>query len=91
MHLEYLEQLQFPTELAPGIADYRHRLVTQRHAKGARAQHKIHASHIGQGEIPAIGDMPVQVQVQRPDTHAHHRGSQAVNRFAPGAAQQHVQ
>ena len=46
---------------------------------------------IGQGEVAAIGDMPVEIQVQRPYPHAYHGGGQAMGRLAPGATAEHVE
>ncbi|AZC95064.1 hypothetical protein C4K28_2336 [Pseudomonas chlororaphis subsp. piscium] len=91
MDLEDFEQLQFPAELAPHITDDRHRPVAQGHAVGAAAQDEVHAPEIGQGEVAAVGDVQVEVEVERPDAHAHDGGGQAFDRLAPRTTKQHEQ
>ncbi|MNI33448.1 hypothetical protein D3C73_873980 [compost metagenome] len=86
---EGLEQFQFTAELAPGIAHDRHRLVPQRHPKSATAQYVVHAADVGQGEVAAIGDMAVEVQVGWPYAQANDRGGEGVDRLAPRTTKQH--
>ena len=54
------------------------------HTISAAAKHVVHATDIGQGEIAAIGDMPVEIQIQRPDTQPNDGGGESGTGFRRG-------
>src|SRR5450830_635817 len=91
VNFEGFEQPQLAAEFAPGISHDRHCPMTQGGTIGATAQHEVHAPHISHIEIPTIGDMPVEIEIRRPDTHANDGGGQAVNGLAPRATEQQEQ
>lgn len=73
-------------ELGSDIADDGPRTVTQRDPDSTRAQHKIHATDIGQGEVTAVVDATVEVQVVRQYGELQARGIEQARATAPAAS-----
>jgi hypothetical protein len=63
--------------------------MAQSNSIGAAAQDEVHAAYVGHSEITAIGDVPVEVKIERPDAHADDGGGQGVDGLAPWATKQH--
>jgi hypothetical protein len=63
--------------------------MAQSHSIGTAAQDEVHAAYVGHSEITAVGDVPVEVKIERPDAHADDGSGQPINRLAPWATKQH--
>ncbi|OCW20588.1 hypothetical protein BB029_27595 [Pseudomonas sp. S3E12] len=70
MDFKRFKQSKFTTKFTPSVSDDGQRLCSNSYSIGATAQNEIHASDIGQGEISAVGDMSIEVEVQWPDAHS---------------------
>lgn len=65
--------------------------MAQRDPKCPATQDVVHAPHIGQSEVPTIGDVPVEVEIKRPNSHADYGRCQPVDRLTPGSTKQQKQ
>lgn len=58
--------------------------MAQRDPKRPATQDVVHAPYISRSEVPTIGDVPVEVEIKRPYSHADYSCCQSVDRFTPG-------
>ena len=84
-----LERAQVAPELCHRIADDGPRTQPQRNAGRAGAQHEVHAGDVGQGQVAAVVDVPVEIEIVRQHRHAQHGRVQHAGARAPAHRQQH--